>query len=1132
MRRSLVPAFMSAPVTVGLAIALVGASLTAVVARELTAAPEARATTQLSQQVGFNGRAWTVTQPDAQGVRYIGGDFNSFNAWQTGNGAWASLATGAVDPTFPAVSGEVYDAAPDGQGGWVVAGSITSLGATGRNRVARLDASGNVVAGFVPGSINHEVNTIAVVGGAVLIGGLFTSVDGQVRNRVAALDLNTGALLPWDPNANSSVFEINVINNTIYIGGEFSAMSGQPRTRGAAFRADARTSPATGTCIDNFAAADCLTAFAPALSGLDDHSGIFDFEDYGGQLYIGGRFTITSGATTITGLARVDAGTGALDVTWDPALSGNITLGANPGGPRVYAIEEASGVLYVGGKFTSAGGQARLSLAAYDLANGGALTSWAPTATPGGTYNSNNNVELGGGVNALQIVGSTVYVAGGFFRLNDSARNRLGALDITTGATTAFNPHPCDWTNGVASQVRTISVVGSRAFFGGNFPCAGGLPRFYAAAVGPDGILTGWAPQFNGAVTSLSSDGTTVYAVGKFTLTNGVARQFASAVQTDGTLTSWNPTLSTGACGGGEKQEVLQTADAVYVGGCFTTVGGQARPRLAKTDRTTGAVDLNFNANPGTGWIYALAEAGSRLYVGGYFSTMGGQNRSWIAAVDKATGAVDLGWDAGPIVEAHGAAVRQAIYDIEPSSDDTRLYIGGFFGTINGQAQRFLAALDKSTGALDTSWRPVVAPQSCSGWDCGLMSVDQYDDTVYIGGASGNPVNGTAFGAVSAIDGSVSTWMNNSGTGEIRGITANDATAFIAGSFSSVAGSARGNTAAIDLRGPVLDPWPMNAAEAAPLTVAITAPDDTTSGAVVSNPGGINCGGTCEYAYPTTQTVTLQAVPKPAADFAGWTGACTGFATSCTVAMSSARSAIASFAPAGSVVTPSPTPSASASATPSPSVSATPTPTAAPTPTPTPTPTAVPGPGVPTTPRPPGPPTSVSASVSGTQATVEWEPPTDQGSAPVTSYRVVATPGDHTCITTTTSCTVDGLEPGTAYTFAVTALNSVDWGAPSEQSSPVVAPLLEIKAGARTIEGKKDRIVVTGNVVGLAPGTVLTPYVKLGNERAEAVGRARVIVREGGEITWRRLVRPFRLVTVHFKAGDVRSNSVSWQRIR
>ena len=177
-------------------------------------------------------------------------------------------------------------------------------------------------------------------------------------------------------------------------------------------------------------------------------------------------------------------------------------------------------------------------------------------------------------------------------------------------------------------------------------------------------------------------------------------------------------------------------------------------------------------------------------------------------------------------------------------------------------------------------------------------------------------------------------------------------------------------------------------------------------------------------------------------------------------------------------------------------------------------------------------PTGVTADVRGTAATVSWQAPADSGSAPVTSYRVVATPGGGTCFTTTTSCTVDGLEPGTAYTFTVTARNSVDWGDPSEQSTAVITPLLEITAGARTVEGNKDRIVVTGSVLGLAPGTVLTPYVKLGNERAEAVGRARVIVREGGEITWRRLVRPFREVSVHFKADDVRSNSVSWQRIR
>lgn len=168
----------------------------------------------------------------------------------------------------------------------------------------------------------------------------------------------------------------------------------------------------------------------------------------------------------------------------------------------------------------------------------------------------------------------------------------------------------------------------------------------------------------------------------------------------------------------------------------------------------------------------------------------------------------------------------------------------------------------------------------------------------------------------------------------------------------------------------------------------------------------------------------------------------------------------------------------------------------------------------------------------GTAAVVEWNPPLDPGSAPVTSYRVVASPGGSTCVTTTTSCTVDGLEPGTAYTFTVAALNSVAWGSPSEESSVVIAPLIRIQAGKRMAEGRKDRIVVTGTAVGLPPGTALTPFVKMGSQRAEAVGRARVVVRADGEITWRRLVRPFRVVSVHLRADGVRSNSVSWQRIR
>lgn len=119
-----------------------------------------------------------------------------------------------------------------------------------------------------------------------------------------------------------------------------------------------------------------------------------------------------------------------------------------------------------------------------------------------------------------------------------------------------------------------------------------------------------------------------------------------------------------------------------------------------------------------------------------------------------------------------------------------------------------------------------------------------------------------------------------------------------------------------------------------------------------------------------------------------------------------------------------------------------------------------------------------------------------------------------------------------AYTFSVTALNDAGWGDPSESSAPTIAPLVEITAGTRTVEGRRDRVTVSGTVAGLEPGTVLVPYLKIDNGRAEAIGRARVIVREGGTIRWTRQVRPFRRVAVYFRADGVRSNVVSWQPIR
>ncbi|HMO65024.1 MAG TPA: hypothetical protein PKE47_07355 [Verrucomicrobiota bacterium] len=577
---------------------------------------------------------------------YLGGSF-SYVGPSTGPAGVASLETGKLRPGFPLVEGLVTSAAPDGQGGWFIGGNFSRVGGLVRSNLAhvRADFSVNPAWNPLPNGTN---NAIAVVGGTVYVGGSFTRIAGGLtRNRLAALDAAAGAALDWKPNAGGGVTAILPAGDTVYVGGAFTTLGGQNRGRIAAVEAaTGQVRPwnpnATSGQVNALALADALAYVA------------------GTSPTIGGRPRNRLAALSTTDNLALD---------WNPNADGPVTAVAPVAG---------GGVVFAGGSFTNIGGLMRPRLAALDAGTGQA-TEWSPAPN--------------GEVRALRLAGDTLLAGGQFTHIGGEQGGLVAGFDAATGALKTNTPLASSLVP-AAGTALVLEVSGGELFAGGAFASLGGEVRnSFAALDTRSGAATEVNPDVAGLVTTIGFGFDSIYLGGTFTNVSGEPRlRLARLLASNGRLLAWDPAATTRGV-----SNLVVTPDLVYVGGGFTNVGGIRRSNLAALHPVSGAAVAEWNPNPTGGTtpgVHTLLAHGGLLYVGGEFTSIGGQSRNRLAAISTADGTASA-WNPNANALVSALALHDGL-----------LYVGGSFGSIGGLARNRLAALDPATGQAVPTWNP------------------------------------------------------------------------------------------------------------------------------------------------------------------------------------------------------------------------------------------------------------------------------------------------------------------------------------------------------------------------------------------------------------------------------------------
>jgi len=525
--------------------------------------------------------------------------------------------------------------------------------------------------------------------GRFIIGGDFTHVGGQPHAHIARLNADGSVDNGWNPQVDDIVTALATdALGAVYAGGCFSHANGASRHYLAKF------APDTGAVDANW---------KPTPDG-----GCIDALAYDGSthVYVAGSFLHVDGIAQQK-IARLDiGGSGSADAAWTPTPDA-----------RVLAIAvDSGGAVYVGGDFANVGGQTRARAARVSPTAPAIADSWNP--------GPDCSVRTIAPDNA-----GSVYLGGCFIQLNGLFRPFVAKVSSDDGA---LDPN---WGNGPIpdGSVNTLHIAGNKLYAGGEFHIIGGASRAYAArlALTGSGAADSWdamlESRFYQGVLALAPTATgNITLGGAFNRSNGLPRRGVAVVSTPGSL---QPAVDATSPGHVEAIVALPAGGAI-VGGTFNTAGGVDRNDLLRL-KPDGTLDPLWNPDP-NGTVYGLAVRGGFIYVGGLFAQIGGQAVNGLARLSD-SGVTDTTWtpsgfgtklavdSTGSVYTLLNGGIAKILPDGStdtswtPNPDSSistmavdatdRLYVGGFFQNIGGQALPFLARLHPD-GTADASWAP------------------------------------------------------------------------------------------------------------------------------------------------------------------------------------------------------------------------------------------------------------------------------------------------------------------------------------------------------------------------------------------------------------------------------------------